>query len=68
MDNITFLLYHSFTLVFNYFNMIFKPFYYSQSVKIIKNTHEKLMKFYESGDNTDLKQWIYKTSIDGIDL
>lgn len=29
---------------------------------------EKLIKFYESGDNDDLKQWIYETSIDGIDL
>jgi prophage maintenance system killer protein len=29
---------------------------------------EKLIKFYESGDNIDLKQWIYETSIDGIDL
>ena len=29
---------------------------------------EKLIKFYESGDNKDLKQWIYKTSIDGINL
>lgn len=29
---------------------------------------EKLIKFYESGDNTDLKPWIYETSIDGIDL
>ena len=29
---------------------------------------EKLIKFYESGDNTDLKQWIYETSIDGIEL
>lgn len=29
---------------------------------------EKLIKFYESGDNMDLKQWIYDTSIDGIDL
>lgn len=29
---------------------------------------EKLIKFYESGDNTDLKKWIYDTSIDGIDL
>ncbi len=25
-------------------------------------------KLYESGDNMDLKQWIYDTSIDGIDL
>lgn len=30
--------------------------------------YEKLIKFYESGDNKDLKQWIYDTSIDGIDL
>ena len=29
---------------------------------------EKLIKYYESGDNTDLKKWIYETSIDGIDL
>jgi len=29
---------------------------------------EKLIKFYESGDNTELKQWIYETSIDGINL
>ena len=29
---------------------------------------EKLIKFYETGDNNDLKQWIYETSIDGIDL
>ncbi len=29
---------------------------------------EKLIKFYESGDNTNLKQWIYETSIDGIEL
>ena len=29
---------------------------------------EKLIKFYETGDNTDIKQWIYDTSIDGIDL
>ena len=30
--------------------------------------YEKLIKFYESGDNSDLKQWIYETCIDGIDL
>ena len=29
---------------------------------------EKLIKFYETGNNNDLKQWIYDTSIDGIDL
>ncbi len=29
---------------------------------------EKLIKFYETGNNTDLKQWIYDTSIDGINL
>ena len=29
---------------------------------------EKLIKFYETGNNVDLKEWIYQTSIDGIDL
>ena len=29
---------------------------------------EKLIKYYETNDNTDLKNWIYQTSIDGIDL
>ena len=29
---------------------------------------KKLINYYESGDNTDLKQWIYETSIDRIDL
>ncbi len=29
---------------------------------------EKLIKFYETGDYTDLKQWIYDTSIDGMNL
>ena len=29
---------------------------------------EKLIKFYETGNNIDLKEWIYETSIDGIDL
>ena len=29
---------------------------------------EKLIHFYETGDNSDLKKWIYDTSIDGIDL
>lgn len=29
---------------------------------------EKLINFYESGYNTDLKEWIYETSIDGIQL
>ena len=29
---------------------------------------EKLINFYESGDNTDLKEWFYETSIDGIQL
>ena len=29
--------------------------------------YEKLIKFYETGDNKDLKEWIYNTSIDGID-
>ncbi len=29
---------------------------------------EKLIKFYEVGDNIDLKEWLYETSIDGIAL
>lgn len=29
---------------------------------------EKLIRYYETGDNTDLKEWIYDTSIDGIKL
>ena len=29
---------------------------------------EKLINFYETNDMGDLKQWIYETSIDGIDL
>ena len=29
---------------------------------------KKLINYYESGDNTDLKKWVYETSIDGIDL
>ena len=29
---------------------------------------EKLIKFYETGDNVDLKQWIYDNCIDGMVL
>lgn len=29
---------------------------------------EKLIKYYENNDNKDLKEWLYKTSIDGINL
>ncbi len=29
---------------------------------------EKLINYYETGDNSDLKKWIYETSIDGINL
>ena len=29
---------------------------------------EKLIKYYETGDSTDIKNWIYETSIDGIEL
>lgn len=29
---------------------------------------EKLIEFYETGHNANLKQWIYNTSIDGIEL
>jgi prophage maintenance system killer protein len=30
--------------------------------------YEKLIKYYESGDMSDLKEWIYDYCIDGIDL
>ena len=30
--------------------------------------YEKLIKFYESGNNQDIKQWLYETSIDGMEL
>ena len=30
--------------------------------------YEKLIKFYEIGDNADLKEWIYDNCIDGIEL
>ena len=30
--------------------------------------YEMLIKFYETGDNKDLKEWLYNTSIDGIEL
>lgn len=30
--------------------------------------YEKLIKFYETGNNTDLKKWIYDNCIDGINL
>ena len=30
--------------------------------------YEKLMKYYESGNMLDLKEWIYEHSIDGINL
>lgn len=29
---------------------------------------EKLIKFYETGDNVDLKKWIYDNCIDGMVL
>ena len=29
---------------------------------------EKLIQFYETGKIQDLKEWIYQTSIDGIEL
>lgn len=30
------------------------------------NFYEKLIHFYETGENEDLKKWIYETSIDGM--
>ena len=29
---------------------------------------EKLIKFYETGNDSDIKKWLYDTSIDGIEL
>ena len=29
---------------------------------------EKLIKYYQTGENTDLKEWIYNTSIDGLEF
>ena len=29
---------------------------------------EKLIKYYETQDSKDLKEWLYETSIDGINL
>ena len=30
--------------------------------------YDKLIKYYESGNNKDIKKWVYDTSIDGINL
>ena len=30
--------------------------------------YDKLIKYYESGNNKDIKKWLYDTSIDGINL
>ena len=27
----------------------------------------KLIKYYETGNNTELKEWLYETSIDGVE-
>ena len=35
-------------------------------VEEIGNYFTKLINYYETGDNTDLKNWLYETSIDGI--
>ena len=29
---------------------------------------EKLIKYYETKDSKDLKEWLYETSIDGINI
>ena len=34
---------------------------------IQKTFYEKLIKFYESGDVSDLEKWLYDNAIDGID-
>ena len=38
----------------------------SQDIQAI--FYDKLIKFYESGDNNDLKNWIYDNCIDGIEF
>lgn len=35
-------------------------------VEEISTYFTKLINYYETGDNTDLKNWLYETSIDGI--
>jgi len=35
-------------------------------VELIGDYFTKLIKYYETGDNKELKQWLYETSIDGI--
>lgn len=37
------------------------------SVELIGDYFTKLIKYYETGDNTELKKWLYETSIDGIE-
>lgn len=36
-------------------------------VEEIGSYFTKLINYYETGDNTDLKMWLYETSIDGIE-
>ena len=33
-----------------------------------KTFYEKLIKYYETNDMSDIKEWLYNTSIDGINL
>ena len=35
-------------------------------VELIGDYFTKLIKYYETGDNKELKEWLYETSIDGI--
>ena len=35
-------------------------------VEEIGNYLTKLINYYETGDNEDLKKWLYETSVDGI--
>lgn len=36
-------------------------------VELIGDYFTKLIKYYETGDNTELKKWLYETSVDGIE-
>lgn len=36
-------------------------------VELIGDYFTKLIKYYETGDNAELKEWLYETSIDGVE-
>lgn len=36
-------------------------------IEEIGNYFVKLIKYYETNDNSELKEWLYETSVDGIE-